>query len=198
MRRVVVVGCGGSGKTVLARQMGESLGIPVVHLDALFYDEGWEPCGQAEFAARQERAVAAAAWVMDGNYASTLPIRLRAADAVVFLDLPAWQCLVGVAQRRLRYRGGQRRTDGVFDRISWSFVRYIVGYRRGMAPKVRALVEAHARPEAAVFVLRSRRAVRRFCDQVTIAQSVPTARSRCEGRRCRCGQRSDRSSACRG
>ena len=169
VHRIVVVGCGGSGKTVLARHVGESLDIPVVHLDALFYDENWRPCGRSEFAARQERAVAARSWVMDGNYASTLPIRLRAADTVVFLDLPAWRCLVGVVRRRLRYRGGQRRGDGVFDRISWSFIAYIWGYRSDMAPRVRELIEAHVGAEAAVFVLRSRRAARRFCDQVTAA-----------------------------
>lgn len=40
MRRIVVVGCGGSGKTVLARRLGEILGIQAVHLQQLAAAEG--------------------------------------------------------------------------------------------------------------------------------------------------------------
>jgi hypothetical protein len=78
-----------------------------------------------KFADRQRKLVARPQWLIDGNYASTLPIRLAAADSVIFLDLPAITCLLGIFQRRWRWRGGQYINDGVFDRITVSFVRYI-------------------------------------------------------------------------
>ncbi|KWX00758.1 Topology modulation protein [Carbonactinospora thermoautotrophica] len=167
MRRIAVIGCGGSGKTRLARRLGALLDVPVIHLDAVYYDSAWNALPQEKFAALQEELVAAPAWVIDGNYASTLPIRLKAADTVVFLDLPWWTCLWGIAQRQWRHDAGQH-DQGVYNRITWGFVRYVLGYRRRMRPRVERLLAEHARG-ADVVVLRGRRAVRRFLTQVARA-----------------------------
>ena len=113
----------------------------------------WTPCTTTRTGSRSTRRrspalqrdlVAAPRWIIDGNYASTLPIRLQAADTVIFLDLPGWACLWGILQRRLRHGGGQHQAIGVYDRITWNFARYILGYRKTMAPRVRALIAEHA------------------------------------------------------
>jgi adenylate kinase family enzyme len=161
MERIAIVGCGGSGKSHLARVLGARLGLTPVHLDTLYYDQDWKPLDQEAFASLQRDLVAVSRWIIDGNYASTLPIRLEAADTVIFLDLPGWACLWGILQRRLRHGGGQHQAIGVYDRISWGFVRYILGYRKQMAPRVRALIADHA-GHTQVTVLRSRAAVRRY------------------------------------
>ncbi|WP_018738164.1 (d)CMP kinase [Salinispora arenicola] len=167
MERIAIIGCGGSGKSTVARQLGQALGLPVTHLDAVYYDETWKPLPQEEFAAQQEKLVAGERWLIEGNYASTLSIRLAAADTVIFLDLPAWTCLWGIAQRRWRYRGGQHLKDGVFDRITWSFVRYIIGYRRTMRPKVRTLIAEHG-PHVKLIALTSRRQANRLLAEIKI------------------------------
>jgi adenylate kinase family enzyme len=161
MERIAIVGCGGSGKSHLARVLGTRLGITPAHLDALYYDTDWKPLDQEAFAALQRGLVAAPRWIIDGNYASTLPIRLDASDTVIFLDLPGWACLLGIAQRRLRHHGGQHQAIGVYDRITWGFIRYILGYRKKMAPRVRTLIASHA-GHAQVTILRSRADVRRY------------------------------------
>ncbi|MFJ3790383.1 topology modulation protein [Kitasatospora sp. NPDC090091] len=161
MDRIAIMGCGGSGKTVVGRQLAELINAPLTHLDGVYYDADWNPLPQEKFAALQEELVARPSWVIDGNYASTLPIRLKRADTVIFLDIPPVVCLLGILQRRWRYRGGQHTSQGVFDRITWSFVRYILGYRRQMRPKVRALIAEHA-GHARVVTITSRRAARRF------------------------------------
>jgi adenylate kinase family enzyme len=162
--RIAIVGCGGSGKSHLARALGKLLGITPVHLDGAYYDEEWRPLDQEHFAARQRDLVSTSRWIADRNYASTLPIRLGGADTVVFLDFPARTCLLGIAGRRLRHGRGQHDAIGVYGRITWNFVRYIIEYRRRMAPRVRELLATHAThaTHAEVVVLHNRRAVRRY------------------------------------
>jgi len=157
--RIAIIGCGGSGKSRLTRSVGGLLAITPVHLDGLYYDQDWKPLDKEQFAALQRDVVTAPRWIIDGNYAASLPVRLQAADTVIFLDLPGWTCLLGIAQRRIRHRGGQHKDIGVYDRVTWNFVRYILGYRRQMAPRARQLIAAHA-GSAEVVVLRSRRAAR--------------------------------------
>jgi adenylate kinase family enzyme len=174
VNRVAIVGCGGSGKSHLSRSLGTLLGICPVHLDGLYYGEDWKPLDQDQFAALQHDLVTASSWVIDGNYASSLPIRLQAADTVIFLDLPGWTCLWGIAQRRLRHRGGQHKDIGVYDRITWNFIRYILGYRRKMAPRVRQLIADHA-VSAEVVVLHNRRAARRYLAVVPAQAGAPAS-----------------------
>lgn len=171
VRRIAVVGCGGSGKTYLARRLGAQLGLPVTHLDALYYGADWTPASAEEFARAQRELVAGPVWVIDGNYASTMSIRLQAADTVLVLDLPVPVCLAGITARRLRYRGGQHADDGVYDRVTWSFIRYICTYRRIMRPRVRHLVDGHA-DHAQLIILSSRRQVHRFLHHTAAAAAA--------------------------
>lgn len=161
MERIAIIGCGGSGKSTVAKNLGSLLDLPVTHLDAIYYDANWRPLPQDQFAAEQEKLVAAERWLIEGNYASTLQVRMTAADTVIFLDVPASVCLWGILQRRWRYRGGQHHQDGVFDRITWSFIKYIWGYRKSMKLRVTALAAEHA-GHAKLIVLSSRRAANQF------------------------------------
>ncbi|MGW5789141.1 DNA topology modulation protein FlaR [Saccharopolyspora sp. NPDC003752] len=164
MRKIMICGCGGSGKSELARQLSQRLGLPVTHLDTVFYDADWKPLGQEAFSDRQRTLVARPGWIIDGNYASTMPIRLTAADTVIFLDLPALTCLWGILQRRLQHRGDDELSRHLRGRITWGFIKYILGYRRTMRPKVETLIAEHARGTA--ITLRSRREMRRFLRSV--------------------------------
>lgn len=115
---------------------------------------------------RQRQLVATDAWIIDGNYSATMPVRLAAADTVIFLDLPAVTCLWGILQRRRQYRGNDELSRHLRGRLSWGFVTYIAGYRTNMQPKVRRLLKEHA--TGVVVTLTSRRAVRRYL------RSIPT------------------------
>lgn len=169
MKRIALIGCGGSGKTYLSKRLAALIGAPVTHLDTVYYDDEWNTLDKEKFAAIQQELVAAPSWVIEGNYAGTLPIRLITADTVIFLDLPAWVCLWGIAQRRFRYGGGQNNTTGVYDRITWSFIRYVWGYRRSMAPRVTELLREHA-TGATVHRVTSRRQARALLDGIQAPQ----------------------------
>lgn len=165
-KRIAVIGSAGSGKSTVAATLARSLGLPLIHLDEHYYRAGWEPLSMSEWRSVHDELVAGAAWVMDGNYKSTLPARLRATDTVVFLDSPGWLCLWRVLVRRLRWLG--RRAPGMadgcverLDRRTPQFLRYVWGYPRTMRPQVLGLLADRAHG-AQVVHLASRGQVRRF------------------------------------
>ncbi|MEU6797094.1 topology modulation protein [Nonomuraea wenchangensis] len=168
MNRVAVVGSGGSGKSYVARELGCLLGAPVTHLDAVYYDDEWNPLPPEKFEAVQRKLVAASRWVIDGNYNSSLHVRLEACDTVVMMDVPTRIALWGIFSRQLRHGAGQY-TSGVYNRIHWGVITYVATYRRRMRPKVLAKIDELAAGKPVVF-LTSRAETRRWLEQVAASR----------------------------
>ncbi len=134
MKRIVVTGPAGAGKSQLARELGTRLGIRVLHLDTLFWKPGWVATPTAEWEQLQRRELAAPEWIVDSQADDMLPDWLHAADAVVFVDASPLQCLWRVARRRLKRRtsvGVPADTrPGPVHRALLKFVRNQWRYRR--------------------------------------------------------------------
>ncbi|QXI40331.1 AAA family ATPase [Pseudomonas xantholysinigenes] len=162
MRRIVILGNAGSGKSTLARALGERLGVPVVHLDTLFWSPGWvEP--QAEvFRAQVREAVAGQAWVCEGNYARrTFDLRLPQADLVIWLDTPRWLCLQRVILRSLRNRPRPDLPAGCrerLDRAFLTFLRFVWTFDRDYRPGIEA-VRLSVAPQVPVMQVRGARQI---------------------------------------
>jgi len=170
MERVLVIGSGGSGKTTVARTIAERLGVPLIHLDALYWRPGWTPTPPDEWERSVAELIARPRWVMDGNYGGTLGMRLAACDGVVFLDMPRRVCLWRILKRRVRYRG-RRRPDvapGCPERVTWEFVRWVWTYRKRRRGAI--LERLGALTGCRVVILSSRREVERF-----LASLAPSA-----------------------
>jgi adenylate kinase family enzyme len=162
MRRVLVIGCGGAGKSTLAVELGLRLDLPVIHLDRHFWKPGWVQVPAAEWAALVGELVGGGSWVMDGNYGGTLSARLDAADTVIFLDFPTWLCLWRVIVRRVRYHGKSRPDigPGCPEQIDWEFLQWIATFRRKRRPEILRALDGREGLE--VLVLKGPRDVRRF------------------------------------
>jgi adenylate kinase family enzyme len=152
----------GPGKTVLSRELGRLLALPVVHIDSHY----WRSVGAVriestpeQWSACHRNLIAGDRWVIDGMKLGVLAERLRRADTVVYLDLPTRTCLSGIARRRIRYRGQIRPELGVYDRINWAFLRWICSFRRRQRPQILELLETFG---GELVVLQSRRDTRRF------------------------------------
>ena len=163
-RRWLVVGSGGAGKSTLSRRMGRTLGLPVVHLDRHYWGPGWTPATNDAWDRQVVALAADDAWIMDGNYGRTLRLRLPRAEAVVFLDLPRWQCLARVVRRRVSALW-KRRPDlpeGVDDRLTWEFIRWILTYPAGGRVRLEAALDDF--PTVPVVRLGSDGAVKAFLE----------------------------------
>jgi adenylate kinase family enzyme len=163
MRRVLVIGSGGAGKSTVAARIAGRLALPLIHLDALYWRAGWRPTEKGEWERVVRELVAAPAWVMDGNYGGTLDLRLARCDTVVFLDLPRALCLWRVLRRRLAHRGRSRPdvAPGCPERVDWEFVRWVWSYPARRRPAILRKLAA-LRPDQRAVVLTSTREVERF------------------------------------
>jgi adenylate kinase family enzyme len=162
MRKVLVIGSGGAGKSTLARQIAERTKLPLVHLDQLYWHSGWRPTGDGEWDAVIESLLRQDAWVMDGNYGRTLARRLAACDTVVFLDRSRWVCLWRVVRRWLRFAGRDRpdMPAGCPERLSWEFVVWIWQYPRRRRPGI--LGRLNSLSDKRVEILSDQPAIDRF------------------------------------
>lgn len=142
MNRILVIGSSGAGKSTLARHLGAKLELPVIHLDRHFWKPGWTKTPEHEWKKKVEMLVQRPYWIMDGNYRSTLDIRLAAADTVIFLDLPPAICAIRAFKRRLKYRNQPRPdiaqgcVEPIFDPQFPSFIQWILDYPNRARPDV--------------------------------------------------------------
>ncbi len=169
-RRVLVDGMMGSGKSTFARALGARTGLPVIHLDLHYWKPGWVRPSDDEWRERQRTLLAGGAWIIDGNYNETLPLRLERAETVVFLDTPWWLCASRAFVRGLRKPGGEM-PEGCQDsrcrrlRDEWGGVGRIWRNRRSEPERARSEVSRHG-SHTTVQVLCSRRDAREFLDAV--------------------------------
>ena len=132
MQRVAIIGSCGAGKSTLAQSLGKKLKLPVVHLDAYYWQAGWLETEADKWQQVHQELVKEARWIIDGNYGSTMDIRLTAADTIIWLDFNRYLCLWGVVKRYLEYPGKVRpdMAAGCPERLNWEFLQYVWNFSK--------------------------------------------------------------------
>lgn len=151
MKKIIVIGCPGSGKSMFSRALHHKTGIPLYHLDMMYWNEDKTTVEKRVFMERLSRVLEADAWIIDGNYASTMELRIAACDTCFFLDYPLDVCLDGIKARR-----GKPRSD-----MPWieteedaEFIEFIKSFHARQRPLVLALLEKYS--DKRIHVFRSR------------------------------------------
>ncbi|MDR0948737.1 MAG: DNA topology modulation protein [Lachnospiraceae bacterium] len=136
--RIMIIGCCGSGKTTLANELSKILNLQVFHLDKLYWKPGWIESTKEEWIEKQKSIVKNNDWIIDGNYAGSLDIRLNRCTSVIFLDYSRWICVYRIF-KRLLYAFGKTREDmaeGCRERINFQFFRFVWNFRKKSRHKI--------------------------------------------------------------
>lgn len=167
VRKILVIGSGGAGKSTFARRLGEMLGLEVIHLDTAYWRPGWTPTPKDEWARKVEELCRGESWVMDGNFSGTLEPRLDACDTVIFLDLPRTVCVWRVLKRAVMYRNTPRpdMAEGCREKFDLEFLLWVWNYPARSRPKVLALLEKYAEGKN-IIRLRSAAEAERFLNRL--------------------------------
>ena len=162
MERILIIGCGGAGKSTLARQLGQKLGLPVVHLDRLFWKPGWVEESQEDFDRKLAAELERPQWIIDGNFNRTLPQRIAKCDTIIYLDFSRMACLLGVLKRVVTTYGTVRPDmgEGCPERFDLEFLQWVWNFNRNHRENYYRLLNETEGVET--IVLKNRRMVKRF------------------------------------
>lgn len=151
MKKVIVIGCPGSGKSTFSRELHSRTGIPLYHLDAMYWNADKTTVERKMFVERLSAVLARDEWIIDGNYASTMEMRIQRCDTVILLDYPTDVCLDGI-----RARIGKTRSD-----MPWTeteedaeFTEYVKNFYEQQRPHILALLTKYKDKNTVVFTSR--------------------------------------------
>ena len=151
MKKVIVIGCPGSGKSTVSRALHNKIEIPLYHLDMMYWNADKTTVEKSIFLERLSAVLEKNEWIIDGNYGSTMELRMAACDMVIFLDYPLDVCLDGIKERREKPRSDMPWIETEEDA---EFIEFIKNYNEQQKPKVLELLKKYS--DKNIIVLESR------------------------------------------
>lgn len=108
MKKIILLGSSGAGKSTFAKKLSNKINIEVFHLDKLLWKSNWEVTDKNYQIQVQEKIIEKDSWIIDGNYSGTLNMRIDASDTIIFFDINRWICIYHVIKRYFKYKGTTR------------------------------------------------------------------------------------------
>ena len=162
MKRVIVIGCPGSGKTTFAEKLNKITGLSLYYLDAIWHKPDKTHIPREEFDRRLLEILATDEWIIDGEYGRTVEMRLKECDTVFLFDLPAEVCLQGVTNRL-----GKKRYEmpWIEKELDPEFETYIKDFANDSLPRLYELIEKYG-TEKQVIIFKSRKEADDFLNKM--------------------------------
>ncbi|MGO1160794.1 DNA topology modulation protein FlaR [Brucella pseudogrignonensis] len=162
-KRVMIFGGAGSGKSTLARSLGKITGLPVVHIDTIYWLPNWTMRPREEIGRLTTEIANRDEWIFEGNHSETMAYRAERADMLIFLDISTPRRLWRILTRTFRYFGKSRpdMAEGCKERFDWEFLKFAANYRNN--GRIRALTFMEKAPShLSKYQLRSPAEVKQF------------------------------------
>ena len=162
MQKVIVIVCPGSGKSTFSKALHEATKLPLYHLDMMNWNADGTNVPKSTFMERLHQALEKESWIIDGNYGSTMELRMRFCDTVFFLDFPPDICIEGIKSRK-----GMKRTDiscMTLEDEDKEFVEFIKNYNSVNRPVVMELLQKYSHKRIIIF--RDRNEADEFLSQI--------------------------------
>ena len=158
MKKIVVIGCPGAGKSTFARKLKEMTGLPLYYLDQIWHKADRTTVSKEEFDAKLREIIQQDSWIIDGNYLRTMECRLDACDTVFFLDYPLEICLEGAKARIGTVREDMPWVETEFDE---EFRQWILDFPKDQIPVIYELLKKYE-TEKEIIVFKSRDEAEKF------------------------------------
>ena len=168
--RISIIGYSASGKSTLAKTIGEILGIPILHLDKVNFLPNWEERKKTESTKIVEDFINnnKNKFIIDGNYSKfAYELRMKISDKIIFMDFDRFTCLFQAFQRYNEYKGKVRESmsEGCCEKLDWDFIKWILfeGRKEERVNKFNKLIEEY---KEKIIILKNRKEVDDFIDKI--------------------------------
>ncbi len=182
MKKIVIIGSPGAGKSTFAQQLGAILGIKVIHLDRYFFEPGlnWKEYPREDRIRIEQRLIEGKdCWIIEGSYLSSSDYRLQMADTIITLDMPGWLCLWQAFRRRFWHQGLRPDLpENCKDRLRIFYILKILIFphrgRKLLLSKIDEITayEAHASTKKTFHMFRSHKEADAYLDALSLAKEV--------------------------
>lgn len=162
MKRAVVIGCSGSGKSVFSRKLRDVTGLTLYYLDMIWHKPDGTNISREEFDEKLRSIMSRDSWIIDGNYQRTLETRIKACDIVFLFDLPTETCIEGALSRI-----GKKREDMPWfeNELDPQFRQWIESFRENQLPEIYRLLEKYKNGRQIV-IFRTREQADKFIEKL--------------------------------
>ena len=162
MKRVLVIGCPGSGKSTFARQLQKIINLPLCYLDMLFWNKDKTTVSKEEFDKRLDEVLSLDEWIIDGNYSRTMERRLERCDTVFFLDYDVQVCVDGITNRV-----GTVRPDmpWIENEVDGDFLQFVKDFKTNRTGQICEMLDKF--PQVKKIVFKNRRESEEFLQKLT-------------------------------
>lgn len=168
MKKIIIIGCPGAGKSCFAKKLHSVTGIPLYHLDMIWHKPDKTHIGREEFDETLKRIFPEDAWIMDGDFSRTMEMRIQACDTIILFDIPYEICMRGIKERE-----GKKRDDMPWEAAETdaAFLNEVKNYIPEHLPKVYQLLDKY-RHNKEVIIFRAREEAEKWLEKISAYSSV--------------------------
>ena len=165
MKKVLIIGISGTGKTTLAKKLSASLRIPAFYLDTYIWKDNWVEASQPELEEKIKKILPLDSWIMEGFISPCAELKLERASTVLYLDYSGWRALLGGLRRWWQYRGRVRpeMPAGCVEKLDWKYLKVI--FKKMERPEIETAIANFANK---IVRLKSPRETKKYLNEVLL------------------------------
>lgn len=165
MKKILVIGCSGAGKSTFSKKLSESLNLEIINLDRYYWKPNWIKPLESEWMEIVRNLVKKESWIMEGNYSETFHLRMPEADTIILLDFSRLVCFFRVLKRRI-VKNRADKIPGCREKIKFELARWILWrYPRVNRKNVLKTLEEF-KGQKRIIILKSNKEIRRFLSEI--------------------------------